>query len=120
VHDDIQSKGATLVAITPQLPQHSQKLIDKHGLAFPLLRDPENAYAAELGLRVVLPDDLKSVYRELGLDLEAANGTSDWTLPMPARIVVKPDGEVYRVDADPDYTKRPEPSKTLDDLDPLT
>ena len=34
---------------------------------------------------------------------------------MPGRIIVDGEGIVRSVDADPDYTRRPEPSKTLQD-----
>ena len=88
-------------------------MVAKHGLGFDILSDPGNAYAARLGLRFVLPDELRTIYRGFGIDLPAANGESSWTLPMPGRIVVAADGTVADVDVDPDYTVRPEPAATL-------
>jgi hypothetical protein len=35
---------------------------------------------------------------------------------MPGRFVIDRAGIVRAVDVDPDYTRRPEPQKTLDDL----
>ena len=119
VADQIGSHGATLVAITPQLPEHHGTLIDKHGLDFDLLSDPGNEYAAKLGLRFEVTGELREVYQALGLDLPKHNGEPSWTLPMPARLVVAKDGTVRVVDADPDYTARPEPDKTLRDLHAL-
>jgi len=34
-------------------------------------------------------------------------------LPIPARFVVSKDGIIRKVDADPDYTRRPEPDDTI-------
>ena len=57
----------------------------------------------DLGLRFKLPDDLKAVYLDFGIDLAAHNGESSWTLPMPGRFVVDRAGIVGAVDVDPDY-----------------
>jgi peroxiredoxin len=113
---DLDDLGATLVALTPQLPEHSRASRDKNALNFHLLSDPGNGYAAELGLRFNLPDDLKAAYQTMGIDLPKYNGDRSWTLPIPARLIVDADGIIRSVDADADYTRRPEPEKTLADL----
>ena len=76
--------GATLVAISPQLREHSLRLVEEKRIPFDLLGDPGNAVAAAFGVRFVLPDDLRLVNRSLGLDLSAFNGDDSWELPMPA------------------------------------
>lgn len=115
----LKAYRATLVAITPQLFEASRTLIDKQRIPFELLSDPGNDYAAKLGLRFRLPDDLKEVYLGFGLDLAARNGEGSWTLPMPGRFVVDRAGIVRVVDVDPDYQYRPEPQKTVDDVKAL-
>lgn len=114
--EDLKAHGATLVALTPQLAEHSRSIMAKHEITFDILSDPGNAYAAQLGLRFELPDDLKEIYRSFGINLPVHHGEGSWTLPMPARFVVDPKGIVRAADIDPDYTHRPEPQKTLDDL----
>ncbi len=118
--DPVQELGANMVAITPQLPAKSVEMITKQSLGFDILTDPGNDYAARLGLRFDLPLELQSIYRGFGIDLPASNGEASWTLPIPARIVIAKDGIVQTVDADPDYTQRPEPEKTLAELRALT
>ena len=113
---ELQEHGATLVAITPHDAQNSRRMIDRHGLGFEMLSDPGNAYVAKLGLRFQVPDDLKEVYLGIGIDLEESSGSPDWTLPVPARIVVDRSGVVRATDIDVDYTRRPEPAKTLADV----
>lgn len=102
--------------MSPQLPALGQGIIDKHKLSFDILNDPGNAYAAELGLRFTLPPALRAIYLGFGIDLPACNGDDSWTLPMPGRMVIDRHGVVRTVDVDPDYTVRPEPQKTLDDV----
>jgi peroxiredoxin len=113
---DLRNRSATVVAISPQRPEHSRSIMEKHKITFDILADPGNAYAAELGLRFALPDDLREVYKSFGVDLPVHNGEDSWTLPMPGRFVTDAKGIVRAVDVDPDYTHRPEPQKTLDDL----
>ena len=112
----LTARGASLVAITPQLAEHSRALAEKNRIAFDILSDPGNGYAAELGLRFALPEDLRAVYQGFGIDLPKHNGEPSWTLPMPGRLMTDRTGIVRAVDVDPDYTRRPEPQKTLDDL----
>jgi peroxiredoxin len=115
----LKELGATVVAITPQLAEASRSLIEKQGIGFDLLSDPGNAYAARLGLRFKLPDELKGVYLSFGNDLAVRNGEGSWTLPMPGRFVIDTQGMVRAADADPDYEHRPEPQKTIDDVKAL-
>ena len=112
----LEKHDASLVAITPQKAENSLRLIDRHKLRFEMLSDPGNAYAAGLGLRFQVPEELKEVYLSLGIDLEESSGSADWTLPVPARIVVDRAGIVRVTDIDVDYTRRPEPEKTVADV----
>jgi peroxiredoxin len=114
--DPLKDLGATLVALTPQLPEFSASMVEKHKLNFDMLADPGNAYAAELGIRFDLPDAVREIYLGFGNDLAAVNGDDSWTLPMPARIVIDSGGIVRATDIDPRYNMRPEPEKTLEDV----
>jgi peroxiredoxin len=111
--------GATIRAITPELPEASRSLMERHKITFDLLSDHGNEYAAKLGLRFKLPDDLKQVYLSFGIDLAKGNGEDSWTLPMPARFVIDARGIVRAVDVDPDYRYRPEPAKTVAEVKAL-
>ena len=113
---ELEKHGASLVAITPQKAENSLRMIERHKLGFEMLSDPGNVYAARLGLRVQVPDELKEVYLSIGINLEESNGSADWTLPVPARIVIDRTGIVRATDIDVDYTRRPEPEKTIADV----
>lgn len=116
MNDLINDLGATLVALTPQTPDKSHPMVEKHQLSFDLLSDKNNAYAAELGLVFTIPQAVQEVYSAFGIDVPGHNGDDSWTLPMPGRFVIDSGGIVRAVDVHPDYTTRPEPEKTLDDL----
>jgi peroxiredoxin len=115
----LKELGATICAISPQSPEATKPLIEKHRVTFDILSDHGNDYAAKLGLRFKLPDDLKQAYLSFGNDLAVRNGEDSWTLPMPGRFVIDRSGIVRVVDVDPDYRYRPEPQKTVDDVKAL-
>jgi len=107
------------VAITPQNAKTSQELAAKHKLNFPLLIDPHLEYSAQLGIRFELPAEIKKIYQGFGIKLDEVNEGGDWTLPIPMRLVVDSGGIVRATDIDVDYTRRPEPEKTLADVKAL-
>ena len=115
----VKELGATICAISPQPPEATKPLIEKHRVTFDILSDHGNEYAAKLGLRFKLPDDLREAYLSFGNDLAVRNGEDSWTLPMPGRFVIDRSGIVRAVDVDPDYRFRPEPQKTVDDVKAL-
>jgi peroxiredoxin len=116
-HDEkIRELGAELVAISPQLPEKNAEVKEKHKLEYPVVSDPGNQYARELGLAFSFPDDLRAVYEGFGIALPNFNGDDSWQLPLPTRIVVDAGGVIRNLQADPDYTHRPEPEETIEAL----
>ena len=100
--------------LSPELPSFSVDLAAKHRLEFPILNDHGLKIAKAFGLVFTLPDDLKNVYlNTFNNDLSKRNGEASWQLPMPARFVIDRRGIIRSVNADPDYTVRPEPEETV-------
>lgn len=113
---DITAIGANLVAVSPQRIQHLRQMAKKHNLTFDVLMDKGNKVARQFGLVYTLPDYLRELYLKFGIDLQRFNGDNSWTLPIPARFIIDQDSVIRSVDADPDYTTRLEPSKTVEKL----
>ena len=110
----IKSLGASLVVLSPQLPEFTRPGAEKQHLGFPILTDPGNTVGEAYGLAFRLPDDLIEVYKKIGVDLPRYNGDESWRLSIPARIVIRRDGIVGAAEADPDYTHRPEVEPTVE------
>jgi peroxiredoxin len=110
---DIRAAGARVLAISPQVAANSRKSVRQNALEFPILSDPHNDVAAAFGLRFELQDYLVELYKSLKNDLPAFNGEPSWTLPMPARYVIAPDGTIVYAEVNPDYKRRPDPSEML-------
>ena len=97
-------------------PSIQNRLLKKHNLAFPILADFDNSVATSFGLTFSLPEELKAVYVELGIDLPRFNGNDSWQLPMAGRFIANSQGIIRNVEAHPDYTRRPEPTAIVDYL----
>jgi peroxiredoxin len=110
---EIQAAGGSLVAISPQLPEYSRELISQHRLMFPVLQDAHNEVARKFRLVFCLPDDLRVVYKKMGVDLGKYNGDARWELSIPGAYVIGRDGVVQYASVDPDYTTRPEPEELV-------
>jgi peroxiredoxin len=119
IYPTILERGAALLAIAPSRPEFSRQLAKKLNISIPILTDQNNSLAAQFGLVFTLPDELREVYLSFGIDLERHNGNSSWTLPMPARYIVRQDGLIFDADISLDYTIRPEPEELLNKLDKL-
>ena len=112
----IQTLGANLISISPQLPEFSRELINQRNLTFDLLSDRGNKVAEAFGIAFSFPEDLKNLYLKFGIDLPKHNGDDSWTLPMPARFIIDRDSTIRYAEVDPDYTVRPEPEHTIEAL----
>ena len=113
---DIESQGAQLVVISPQLERYSRQTVKKHQLSFSVLSDRGNDVASRFGLTYTLPDPLKDLHEKWGMNLERFNGDPSWTLPLPGRFIMDQHGTIIHVDVHPDYTKRPEPTEIVNIL----
>ena len=110
---EIKKAGADFIAISPELPDVSMSLAEKHNLDFQVLSDIDNKLAKELGLVFKLEDDLIEVYKSFGIDVDTAQGNTNKELPLPATYVIGADGIVLLAEVDTDYTKRLEPADAL-------
>ncbi len=110
---EFQQANAQLVAISPELPNYSLTMQEKHDLAFPVLSDVGNQVARSYGLVFTLDAALRPLYKGFGLDIEAHNGDDSYELPVPATYVIDSNGMVRYAYANADYTKRAEPADVL-------
>ncbi|MFJ7150321.1 peroxiredoxin-like family protein [Streptomyces sp. NPDC100445] len=118
-HTEITARDARLVAVSPQIPDESLTLAEKHDLAFDVLSDIGSDTAKQYGLAFDLPENLAAVYDRLGFDLQRVNDGHPRTLPLPATYVIDNAGTIRWAFVDADYTRRAEPADIIAALDPL-
>jgi peroxiredoxin len=103
--------GASILTVTPQLPDRAVVLRKEANLAFPILFDEGNAVARQWGLDFTFPDDLRELYTSWNIDLQVENGDDSWTLALPASFVIDGEGVIRYRYVNTDYRFRPEPSE---------
>ncbi|MGM0828473.1 MAG: peroxiredoxin-like family protein [Bacillota bacterium] len=117
--EDIKSAGAELVAVSPQTPDASLSTKEKNELGYFVLSDEGNEVADEYKLVYKLPPYLVDIYKDKGLDLEKANDSNSWTLPVSATYIIKQDGTIAYEYTKADYKDRVEPSEVVEKLKSL-
>jgi peroxiredoxin len=115
----LTERGVRLLAISPQGPDGSLSMQEKHDLAFIVLSDPGNSIARDLGILTRPSDEARAAQLELGLDLTAVNADGTIGVPMPT-VAILDAGHVLRwIDVHADYSTRTEPAQVLSALDQL-
>jgi len=110
---DIKASGATLVAISPELPDKATDTQARHTLEFDVLSDVGNRVSEAFGLTFELPEQLRPIYTKLGIDIPAFNGDDSFALPVPASYVIDSDSVIRYHFVNADYTRRLEPDDLL-------
>lgn len=113
---EIQAKGASLVAISPELPDASLSTTEKNELDFKVLSDVNADFAKSLGIVFSLPEALRPIYSSFGIEVENHNGEGQFDLPLAATFAVDKSGTVIFADVTADYTHRADPKDVLDVL----
>jgi peroxiredoxin len=117
---EIRKRGASLIAISPQSPDHSLSLTGKAELEFDVLSDVDQRAIRDYRLQFTLPADLQSVHLNVfSVDLRAENADGSWNLPVPATFVISAEGSIVAAGVEVDYRTRMEPSVILEALDEL-
>ena len=111
----MEKHNASLVAISPELPDNSLSLQEKLELRCEVLSDLGNRVAREFGLVFRLDDDAVDIFTNtFNLVLPEKNGDASWELPIPATYVIDRDRTITLAFVEPDYTQRVEPQALLD------
>jgi peroxiredoxin len=115
----ITELGARVVAISPQAPDDSQQLVQRLRLGFDVLSDLDQSIIRAYRLRFTLDENLRRVYRDMGMALDQHNDDGSWNLAVPATFVLDPDGIVRARHVDPNYRERMAVDDILDALDTI-
>jgi peroxiredoxin len=117
---EIRKRGASVIAISPQSPDHSLSLTEKAELEFDVLSDVDQHVIRDYRVQFTLPPDLQRVHLDaFQLDLRGQTADGSWNLPVPATFVISADGKIAAAGVEVDYRTRIEPSAILDTLDDL-
>jgi len=106
--------GATLVGVSPQVPEKLRAIKERHALSFRIATDEGNALARRLGVTYEFDEPSRRLSLETGTPIGDVTGTGTWELPMPAVVVIDQKGVVQFADVSPDWLVRTEPGAIID------
>lgn len=115
---EFQKAGATLIALTPELPDNSLSTSEKNKLEFTVLSDVGNTIGKEYGVVFTLTNEVASIY-EAGFGLSEKNGDNSNQLPLAATYVIDTNGIIQYAFLDADYRERAEATAILTALNKL-
>ena len=116
----IVAAGATLVAISPQAPNHSLTMTEKHELAFPVLSDLDQSVSEAYKVRFDVTGELEDLQVNVfQSDPAAQNADGRRSLPVPSTFVIDRSGIVRFASVDADWRVRVEPADLVASLEAL-
>jgi peroxiredoxin len=110
---EFKTKGAQLLAISPESPDNSLSTVEKNRLKFEVLTDNNNHFAKSINLVYQLPQELVSLYKKFGIDLEDSQDNSSNELPISATYVIDTSGKIIYDFIEEDYKLRADPNEIL-------
>ena len=111
----MQELGATLVAISPEKPDHGIVMTEKNKLTFPVLSDFNNKVAKQFGIVFQVGKELSEFARNaFKNDISLRNGQDSRELPVPATYVLDSAGVICFAHVEVDYMMdRVEPEEVV-------
>ncbi len=112
----ITTKGATVVAITPETELSVDKTIEKTKATFNIISDTSYQILKAYGVNFKVEDKTVERYKNFGVDFAKVNGNNENVLPVPAVYIIGSDGKFKYIWFEKDYRKRPSVKELLDNL----
>lgn len=122
LYSEVRSRGALLIAISPQTLRQGDFAVQQHGLQFPLLRDEHCDVAKRFGIAYDVTPEMDRYYRSILVSLPFLNDARNvmetrageaGQLPLPGTFLLDRDGTVLFAEAHADHRVRPEPRDIL-------
>ena len=110
----ISAKGATLVAVSPEVTENIAKTIKKTKAGYPILHDEGLKIMKAYDVAYDVDEATIKRYKGYGINFDEANGSDNGArLPVPALYIIRKDGTIAYRHFDPDYRKRPSVAEIL-------
>lgn len=102
----LTGKNAYVIGVTPETKDNINATIKKTNAAFSMIQDTDDRIMKAYGVNFKMDDETFAKYKTYGVDLEANNGNTRHTLPVPATYIIDPSGKIKFVHFDTNYQKR--------------
>lgn len=103
---ELEELGASVIAVSPETPEHVAESIEKTGAEYTILSDPEMLASTAYNLTFEVDPGTQRKYRGYGIDLDTWNSTGEWKLPVPALYIIDKGGVIRWRHVDENYRER--------------
>lgn len=110
----LKKLGATLAAVSPQVPERLIDIKLRHNFDFLVASDIDNKLARQLGILYTFDQPSQQAATAGGKPIGEVTGTGTWELPMPTVLVIDRDRTIRFIDVAPDWLVRTEAEPILD------
>ncbi len=117
IAEELRALGVEILAVSPDLPEKLQEVVDRRSLNFSLYSDTRVEMIERFGLAFHLDDATVALYlKEYKIDLEKDSGETHHNLPVPSVYVLDANKKVVFNYVNPDVTVRLEAKVLLDEV----
>jgi peroxiredoxin len=110
----LRTLGATLTAVSPQVPERLVAIKTAHSLEFNVASDIGNALGRRFGILYAFDEASRRASASKGAWIGETTGTGTWELPMPTLLVIGQDRKVAFADVAPDWLLRTEAEPVIE------
>jgi peroxiredoxin len=110
----LSALGATLIAVSPQVPERLVEIKRRHDLGFNVASDLNNELGRRFGILYTFDEASQAAARARGSTIGEVTGTGTWELPMPTLVVIDQDRRVRFADVAPDWMARTEAEPVIE------
>ncbi len=112
----ITSKGAIVLAVTPEVPDNVTKTIGKTKATYSILSDDGLKIMKAYDVAYAVDPAVVEKYKGYGIDFSQANGNNGANLPVPAVYIIDKKGNIIYRYFDLDYRNRASVKDIIDHL----
>ena len=111
---DMRALGASLLAVSPQSPDHSLSVTEKHNLEFAVLSDVDQSVIRAYRVQFAVTGELRDLHLNVfHNDPRDRNADGSMKLPVPATFIIDLDGVIRARFVNPDWRVRMEPADII-------
>jgi len=112
----VLEKGASIIAVSPQIPEYNHKTIRKTGATFSVLHDEGYQIMDAYHVSFTMDEKIINKYRRFGRHIDRANANKEYILPVPATFIIGEDRVIRYIQYDPNYKNRSTVAEVLENL----
>jgi peroxiredoxin len=112
----VLGKGASVITVSPQIPEYNHKTIRKTGATFSVIHDEGYQIMDAYHVSFTMDEKIIKKYRRFGRHIDRANANEEYILPVPATFIIGEDRVIRYVQYDPNYKNRSTVAEVLENL----